>query len=312
MNLAQAVDLPTNGGFPEPPEGEPVRVVAARHPACGVKTRVRLPAAVPARAVRRLECSGCAQEFETADARETGRLPIDVPRRLRVDPQSRIFRLATVPVAAAAVIGGLLLIRGEDAANPSNDASVSAGGAAASEATRGGRPTGGGPAGDALAATGAGGAGAVEAAESETGAKLVRGSAYALALPAGWKRTEPAAGATFAAKATDSGADATLWVTRDPELDFPTFINQSLQQLRALAGSAEIVERIPAPTPEGTLVRLAANAPAGEPAYEVTLRAAGDYRYYLATTVAPDASEEARAGAELIVGSFTPSAEAGS
>ena len=62
-----------------------------------------------------------------------------------------------------------------------------------------------------------------------------------------------------------------------------------MAQLEALAGSANIVERVPAPTEEGTIVRLAADAPAGQPSYAVTLRVAGPYRYYLATTVQPDA-----------------------
>jgi hypothetical protein len=65
---------------------------------------------------------------------------------------------------------------------------------------------------------------------------------------------------------------------------------------------------VPAPTPAATIVRLAADAPAGEPTYEVTLRAAGPYRYYLATSVQPAAGEQATAGAELIRGSFTPEA----
>lgn len=46
-------DQAVNGGFFDPPEDEPVRVVASRHSACGERTRVRLPAAVPARLVRR-------------------------------------------------------------------------------------------------------------------------------------------------------------------------------------------------------------------------------------------------------------------
>jgi hypothetical protein len=66
------------------------------------------------------------------------------------------------------------------------------------------------------------------------------------------------------------------------------------------------VERVPAPTDEATIVRLAADAPPGQPSYEVTLRAAGPYRYYLATSVQPDASREAVEGAELVAGSFTP------
>src|SRR4029079_16380487 len=40
---------PSNGGFPEPPPSMSVRIVAAKHEACGKSTRVRLPSAVPAR-----------------------------------------------------------------------------------------------------------------------------------------------------------------------------------------------------------------------------------------------------------------------
>jgi hypothetical protein len=53
-------------------------------------------------------------------------------------------------------------------------------------------------------------------------------------------------------------------------------------------------------------VRLAADAPEGSPAFEVTLRAAGPFRYYLATTVQPDASAADVDAAELIHGSFQP------
>ena len=76
--------------------------------------------------------------------------------------------------------------------------------------------------------------------------------------------------------------------------------------LKGLAGSARVVERVAAPTADGTIVHLAADAPAGSPQYEVTLRAGGPYRYYLATTVQPDASDRAADGAELIHGSFQP------
>jgi hypothetical protein len=73
-----------------------------------------------------------------------------------------------------------------------------------------------------------------------------------------------------------------------------------------VAGSAHVEDRTTAPTADGTIVTLAADPPAGGPAYEVTLRVAGPYRYYLATTVEPDASPEAADGAELIHNSFVP------
>ena len=102
-----------------------------------------------------------------------------------------------------------------------------------------------------------------EAAKPSKGTKFVSESSFSLALPAGWQRVDPPAGATFAAVAAAGGADATLWITQDPKLDFPIFVSQSLEQLKTLAGSAQVIERTPAPTAEGTIVRLAADAPAG-------------------------------------------------
>jgi hypothetical protein len=59
-------------------------------------------------------------------------------------------------------------------------------------------------------------------------------------------------------------------------------------------------------------VKLAADAPPGQPTYEVTLRVAGPYRYYLSTTVDPNASREAADGADLIHNSLVPIASGGS
>ena len=64
-----------------------------------------------------------------------------------------------------------------------------------------------------------------------TDAQLVAESTFSLALPAGWERVTPAAGATFAAVSSDSTADATLWIQNDPKLDMATFEANSLQQL---------------------------------------------------------------------------------
>ncbi len=315
-----------NGGFPEPPESEPVRVIAARHAACGEATRVRLPETVPARAVRRLRCAGCEQAFEAERVEEIGveepaavaataaatvppasppppspprpRLPKlpSLPAFPKLNPESRSWRLASIPIAAALVVGGLLLLQGDGDEQPSRDALTPTGTPAPAP------PAGGADQGGAQKGGGAQGDGSNASAKT----KLVRGSSYSLALPAGWERVDPTGGATFAAVAGDGGADVTLWIEENPELDFPTFINQSLDQLETLAGSARVVERVPAPTPEATVVVLAADSPAGQPTYEVTLRVAGPYRYYLATSVQPDASSEAVEGADLVAGSFTP------
>ncbi len=102
----------------------------------------------------------------------------------------------------------------------------------------------------------------------------------------------------------------TLWITQDPKLDFPTFVSQSSAQLEALAGSAHIVQRVPAPTEEGTIVTLAADAPAGQPTYSGhPPRRRRLSLLPLATTVQPDASPEATQGVDLIAGSFTPEAK---
>jgi hypothetical protein len=137
-------------------------------------------------------------------------------------------------------------------------------------------------------------------------AKLIRGSNYTLALPAGWKQTTPIKGATFAAAATDGSADATLWIQNDPSLDYPTFEARSLAQLRAVAGSARVASRVVAPTADGTVVHLTTDAPASKPAYQATLRVFGPYRYYLATTVEPNGSSIGTKGAQLLANSLTP------
>jgi hypothetical protein len=139
----------------------------------------------------------------------------------------------------------------------------------------------------------------------------VREPAYTLALPGGWRRTEPPAGADFAATSADGTAEATLWVERDRRLGFDAFEARSIDQLRELAGNAEVSERVPGPTPEQTVVRLSADASpeSGGATYEVTLRSAGPYRYFLSTMVAADASAVARQESELIQSSFFPERE---
>jgi hypothetical protein len=308
-----------NGGFPEPPDG-PVRVVSARHPGCGAATRVRLPGVLEAEVVRRVQCVGCEEEFETEVVVELGveeperTEPEPAPRRVRrprmprvrmprpslprprlpqlrlIDPSEPIWRFASVPIAAAAVIAGLMLIQRNGGTGESSDEPAAVPASAAPPAVVA-APEGGDK----------GGPGEPQ---------LVRGSSFSVALPEGWERVPPEGGATFAAVATEGDADATLWIERDPGLDFARFEARSLDQLRALAGSARVVERVAAPTPDATIVRLAAVAPPGQPEFEVTLRASGPYRYYLATTLQPDASRAAIEGAELIHGSFTPEAAA--
>lgn len=275
------VERESNGGFPEPVAGEPVRLVRCRHDACGTATRVRVPRAVPALAVRRVVCEGCRQRYECEgvdDVEAEAQTEVDASR-----PENRLWKYLSIPVAAAAVVLTLILVQGSDGGPQEQPA-----------------PTPAPPAVDA------GGDGTAQGSGSGQGAELVKGASYTLALPPGWARTEGEGGATFAASARDGGAEATLWVQRDPSLDLAQFEAQSLATLRQAAGSAEVTDRTTAPTADGTIVTLAADPPAGGPTYDVTLRLAGPYRYYLATTVEPDASRDAADGAELIHSSFVP------
>ena len=303
------VELRDNGGFPEPLAGEPIRLVRARHETCGAATRLRLPGDLPASAVRRVVCQGCHEPFETDQILEVGvvagnlnghralpapgalvpvfrepRAPVAAAKlgraRSWLNPRSRAWRLMSIPIAAAAVVGGLLLIQGSDQPARHAASSTSSGPHARSRGAR--------------------------------DARVVKGSSFTVALPPGWRRTNPNSGATFAASSAYGTADATLWIERAPGLSFHDFQARSLGQLRGLAGSAHVVDRVAAPTPEGTVVTLAADNPPGQPSYEVTLRVAGPYRYYLATSVKPNASRDAVDGAELIHNSFVPTSGGGS
>ncbi len=213
-----------------------------------------------------------------------------------LNPESRSWKLLSIPIAAVLVIIGLFLLNGgsEEPTIPVAPPAAKANNAAGAAGAAGGKEQ------DSNG-------GDVPKPSKDT--QFVSESLYSLAMPAGWQRIDPPAGATFAAVAPDGAADATLWIKEDPKLDYPTFISQSLTQLETLAGNAEIVERIQGPSAESTIVRLAADAPPGLPSYEVTLRAAGPYRYYLATSVQPDASAEVADGADLVAGSLTPELE---
>jgi hypothetical protein len=272
------VERDSNGGFPEPVAGEPVRLVRARHDACGASTRLRVPPALPARAVRRVVCDSCHQPFACDGADDVGLVE---PRE---SAGNRLWKYLSIPVAAAAVIIALILIQGSGSDDQSS-----------SPATAAKPPAGGAPP-----------ANEAKDGSSSKGAELVKGSSYNLALPHGWTQTEPQNGETFAASADGGGATAALWVERDPKLSFPQFESQSLAQLRRTAGSANVTNRTPAPTADGTIVTLAPDPKPGAPAYDVTLRVSGPYRYYLATTVEANASRDAAGGAELIHSSFVP------
>ena len=317
----------SNGGFPEPPAGDPVRVVRAGHDACGADTRIRLSGYLPARAVRRVVCERCEESYECASVVEVdeaeaapapetiesaaiapvplGSGPSGTPvptgsgpsgtvaaatepatpsRQPRLPAGSPVWRWIGIPVAALAVVAALILLQGDDP-EPSAPVTKSPAGATPAE--------GGGDTGEA---------------------RFITQPGYSLALPPGWEQTPAEGGAAFTAAAVDEGADATLWIERAPDLTFAEFEARSLEQLTSLTGNAEVIERIPAPTDAGTVVRLRADTPEGSGVsapYDVTLRATGPFRYYLATTVEPGASRQASEGADLIHGSFVPEQDGG-
>jgi hypothetical protein len=270
--------------------------VACHHAACAGDTRVRLPEAVPARAVRRVTCQQCAQPYEPALVQVVAEEAAPPPRRrLRVAPPAPSWRWLSLPVAAAAVVAALLVLRGGDEADTESPAP-------SSPAASGGQATPGGEGKDADRPA---------APEAPKDAQLIRESTFQLALPKGWERTAPSGGATFAAVAPGGEADVMLWIERDPKLDFAAFEARSLDQLQSVAGSAGVVDRSAGPTPEATSVTIApTSAPPGAPNYEVVLRADGDYWYYLATTTQVGAPPEVTEGVELVQGSFLPQGSA--
>lgn len=132
---------------------------------------------------------------------------------------------------------------------------------------------------------------------------------FSIALPDAWHRVKPPEGASFAATSDDGLGETTLWVERDPDLDFDAFVDQSLAGLEGLGEDARVADRVKGPTPETSIAVLEAEVPvdggvAGP--YRVTLRAAGPYRYYLATSIGAGAPPRLIAEAELLSASFRP------
>ncbi len=139
--------------------------------------------------------------------------------------------------------------------------------------------------------------------------QFVEEKGFAIALPDSWRRTKPPEGASFAATSDDGLGVATLWVDRDPKLDFDEFVDQSLAGLEGLGDNARVTDRVEGPSPETSIAVLEADVPVDGGAagpYRVTLRAAGPYRYYLATSIGAGAPPRLIADAELLSTSFRP------
>ena len=305
---------------------------------------MRVPRVLAASAVRRVVCDGCREPFDCEGALDDGvgeaaplaaaavaaERPTPAPQaegagaarparsrmpRWLSDPESDAWRYLSIPIAAAAVIGALLLIQSlTDSAPRSRSASThapggskggaanAAGGGGAASADKGANPgQGSSSSNSSNSQAGSGAASGGSSASAVNGAEVITGPSYKITIPPGWHGTQPKSGATFAAAADDGTADASLFVRRDPGVSFSNFQSLSLAQAHQVADSVHVVKHA-----HGPGVELAAGPQPGKPAYDVTLLAAGPYRYYLATTVDPNASRVAVEGANIVHKSFVP------
>lgn len=144
------------------------------------------------------------------------------------------------------------------------------------------------------------------------GAKTISERGYSLTLPAGWTRSPTPGGALFAAASDDGRAQTTLWAQRKPDLSFDGFVADSLAGLAELGTGARISDRVEGPTLETSSAQLRAEVSLSGRApgpYRVDLRAAGPYRYYLATSIAAGAPPRLLGDAELLGSSLRPAVE---
>lgn len=199
--------------------------------------------------------------------------------------------VATALLAAAAVTGWILLIQGtgddrSNAAPPTPEPSAAA-------------PFDAG--GDVPQAAGG--------SASGEGVQFVKRDTWSLALPAGWTPVKPRGDIAYRAETEDGLATVTLWVERDAKLSFRAFERRAVRNLKTLSPKARVFNRDEGPTDRDTIVQLKADVPTGRGGsapYVVTLRNAGPYFYYLATSVKPEASKKARDAAAVIHGSLNP------
>jgi hypothetical protein len=155
---------------------------------------------------------------------------------------------------------------------------------------------------------------ASEAPTTTPGATPVEGHGYSLSLPSGWTETDAPDGALYAAASADGSARSTLWAERDPETSFSSYVASSLDGLEAMGGGARVVHQVHGRTLAASRAELAAFVPLDGHApgpYRVTLRAAGPYRYYLASSVSPDAPRGALADVEQLGSSLRTGVPAG-
>lgn len=340
MPLLQETRAGNNGGFPQPPAGEPYRVVRCSHPVCGTETRVRLPQGLPERAIHRVVCDGCREPFPAAaslaglignPAAGAGAGPAPTaasPTSARSAVEARPARpfgfssgngngALTAPAPKAhrrgphALAGTRLRSPSLPSASglPSSPLWRWASIPVALVAVVGGltliQGDSGNPSPAAIEASNAAGA------DAAGQAKFISRPGYSLALPDGWSKADPPEGAVFAARSDDGLADATLWIEQDEKLSFEEFEQRSLSQLSEIGSNPRVIDRVEGPTVESTIVQLQADTEGAEGSapYRVTLRAAGPYRLYFATAIQPGAPAKLRGDTELMHGSLRPEVE---
>lgn len=340
MPLLQETRAGDNGGFPQPPAGEPFRVVRCSHTACGTETRVRLPQALPERAIHRIVCDGC-RELYPAAASLAGLIGPSSPSNGAVaepvapsgallngsaetqQSPARPFGTAAHPAPAAPrpsralsrpALPGLSLPKLPKTAPPKLWQWVSV--PLALIAVIAGltlvQGEDGNPSPAAIEASNAGAAANAPAAGGSGEAKFISEPGFSLALPDGWSKADPPEGAVFAARSDDGLADATLWIERDGNLSFDEFEQRSLLQLAEIGSDPRVVDRVEGPAIESTIVQLQADTEGADglsAPYRVTLRAAGPYRLYFATAIQPGAPAQLRGDTELMHGSLRPEVE---
>ena len=152
--------------------------------------------------------------------------------------------------------------------------------------------------------------------DSATEEKFLEIGGYSITLPDGWHDSPRPPGAALAATSGDGLASTTLIIRHNPRLDMEGYERRSLRDLEKLGGDAQVVAKVEGETPEDSSVDLQATVPVGAEliaadqeltsTHRVTLRVAGPYRYYLATTIQPGASEDLLEEAEDLGHSLRP------
>lgn len=166
--------------------------------------------------------------------------------------------------------------------------------------------------GDGGATEGTASAQAAPGGPASAAGDYVEEPGFSLSLPDGWKAIEAPDGATYAAASTDGLAETTLWAERDAQLSFNAFVEQSMANLDQIGTNVRIADQVGGTALASRITELQAEVPldGGVVApYRVTLRAAGPYRFYLATSIQPGAPAQRLADAELLGASFRPTVE---